>query len=433
MSRKKWNEEDIEQTLTDMPKIEDKQSKDEIFQAVRQGMAQEPAPKKKKQWFFPMAATAAAALLVLLMVPSLMNTGLFTSDTQTGSEMDVQNDAGTAVNMEEENEQEETNDLNENNSSTNNNMNTGENDSAEEDTNEENEVEYANEAPLNNTNNEGENEADRNMADNNNSNQRGNEPLNNEPAAVEYAVTEEDAAYVTASVNEEEQVVITAHERNGASLEEVLLRSLQESDPTLDGLFSNQLEEVQVNEPEQGQVVLQFAEGTLLESMSSTEYTHTENVLQEIFSYHRITEVHFQAGEEEASFGQSGESSLSISTLNRGYYQDDSGAYVSAREAGEPTTNGTGDPLSFEETVEEMEQAENGFESALPESIEVEEVFTENGTGVVQFTAEDAPQEDIEQLTRAIQLTAGGFDLHTIELVDDTNEEIIQAPVHEGE
>ncbi|WP_240253489.1 hypothetical protein [Fredinandcohnia quinoae] len=69
MRKSEWNDDQLEQLLTQMPQIKDSQNPHEIYQNISYKIKK----TKKKRWIVPSLATAAVALLLLLLVPPLMN------------------------------------------------------------------------------------------------------------------------------------------------------------------------------------------------------------------------------------------------------------------------------------------------------------------------------------------------------------------------
>lgn len=70
-----WDEKLIEQQLRQLPKIEDKQSKDLLFERIQEKMQEQQIHQRKKQknWVIPTVAAAAVFFLMLLIVPSFLN------------------------------------------------------------------------------------------------------------------------------------------------------------------------------------------------------------------------------------------------------------------------------------------------------------------------------------------------------------------------
>ncbi|MFO1441748.1 hypothetical protein KDN24_00565 [Bacillus sp. Bva_UNVM-123] len=69
MKKHKWSDEQLEDLLSRMPKINDNRSKEEIFQ----NMTIKLNRRKQRVWLMPTAATAAALLLFFILAPNLFN------------------------------------------------------------------------------------------------------------------------------------------------------------------------------------------------------------------------------------------------------------------------------------------------------------------------------------------------------------------------
>lgn len=69
MKKHKWSDEQLEDLLSQMPKINDNRSKEEIFQ----NMTIKLNRRKQRVWLMPTAATAAALLLFFILAPNLFN------------------------------------------------------------------------------------------------------------------------------------------------------------------------------------------------------------------------------------------------------------------------------------------------------------------------------------------------------------------------
>ncbi|WP_147804447.1 hypothetical protein [Alkalicoccus halolimnae] len=459
MSKNKWTEKEIEKTLTRMPKVEDRQTKDELFQAVERRRAKGPGPRKK-QWFFPAMASAAAVLLIVLMLPSFMNSGLFmSSDNQApqnnfGSTALNNNEAAVEENGEpQQNESEEAapdqpdnegdseadtenNGPQENNADAdaevaddnNENMNREEND---EDNLNQPENNTAENSGSNSSNSENENEADVNVREAEENETDENDSQEEEPEQPDYAYEEESSVFVTAVVSEEEsgqRIIVNPVETDGITNKDLIISAIKESDPTSGGYFQ-ELEDVILNSPGEGDVTLEFSDNQQLASLSSYENMAAEEVLQEILAIYQASEVYFTENDEEIGFGQ-GESSFPISSLNRGYYAAGENL-VSARAVEEPMTNGAGDPLSFGETLEAMAEVEEDswYESAIPEELSITDVRYEEETAYVYYDYEEVEEAEMDQFKKAVQLTAKYFTLDTVQLVNEEQDEVTILPV----
>lgn len=70
-----WDEKSIENQLRQLPKIEDKQSKEALFERIQERLQEDQIKErsKKKNWFVPTIAAAAVLFLMLLIIPSFLN------------------------------------------------------------------------------------------------------------------------------------------------------------------------------------------------------------------------------------------------------------------------------------------------------------------------------------------------------------------------
>ncbi|MBT2686938.1 hypothetical protein J7I93_01950 [Bacillus sp. ISL-47] len=69
MRKSKWSDEQIEELLSQMPKIKDNRDPREIYQSIEMKIGK----RKQKTWILPAAAAAAALLLFFILAPSLIN------------------------------------------------------------------------------------------------------------------------------------------------------------------------------------------------------------------------------------------------------------------------------------------------------------------------------------------------------------------------
>lgn len=84
MAPSNWNDEKIISSLKELPKIEDRRSKELLFQKVYEEVNQTRDLKKRRKYpirILPSLATAAVFAILLLIVPSMFQGGL---DTNTG-------------------------------------------------------------------------------------------------------------------------------------------------------------------------------------------------------------------------------------------------------------------------------------------------------------------------------------------------------------
>lgn len=76
MTHDQWDDDKIENLLSNAPKIHDQRSKDEIFQRLKEDglFDEEPLKKKRKRFnWVPVAISIAAVCLIAIIIPSMMN------------------------------------------------------------------------------------------------------------------------------------------------------------------------------------------------------------------------------------------------------------------------------------------------------------------------------------------------------------------------
>ncbi|PYZ92096.1 hypothetical protein CR194_18060 [Salipaludibacillus keqinensis] len=429
MSDEKWDESKIEKTLTKLPPIKDKQSKDDLFKAIEKRSQQEAptryTPKQKRPWVFPAMAAAAAIFLIMLIVPPFFNNSTqFSSDDNSSMDMDTDvvdnaefeeesNDAESEVSEVEENETSEIESYN--NESDNDEVMT-EDDSG------------------NDSNNEVEADIGVNTEE-----ELETETSEESQQQITYAESYYTAKSQTIDLGESvtEYVLIQVQESlDEKPMEEVLFTSIVESDPT-SGQYLGDIQEVRVEGKE---VILDFLEGHGLESLSSTESRILQDVFLELFPIYGFEKVTFMVeGEPGMMFGQEGEvETITLSELNRGYYvtssSDNEEHYlVSARLAGEETRDESGTPLTFAQTVMRMTSPDveaGWYESAIPSTVMITNVQIPGDTAEVYYTnSEDDGLVDEEKwflFIEALKLTAEPFTLDSMQIINEETGDVLE-------
>ncbi|ARJ40167.1 hypothetical protein SporoP8_15500 [Sporosarcina ureae] len=111
MSKDKWNEDDLEKRLRDMPIVEDQRSKDEVMQRLkndsRLSEPNEPNKRPFKTKWSPLIATVAAILLLAIILPTF-----FQQSNEVSMDKATTEESADAVKVEngEELQSHETND-----------------------------------------------------------------------------------------------------------------------------------------------------------------------------------------------------------------------------------------------------------------------------------------------------------------------------------
>lgn len=104
MGNEKWNEEKLEDTLRNMPKTEDRRSKEEILQRLKnddrvQNDRIKPASKRKPPKWIPVLVAIAAVFLISILAPAL-----FKTDQQASMDRAATESEKNAPDMEESQE-----------------------------------------------------------------------------------------------------------------------------------------------------------------------------------------------------------------------------------------------------------------------------------------------------------------------------------------
>jgi hypothetical protein len=407
MSNEKWNDTKIEDTLKQLPPVKDEQSKDDLFQAIEtRSKEKTPArfsPRSKRPWILPAIASAAAIFLILLIIPPLFNGDQQFSTDEAADQNNMMDTAAVDNDGREESVEIESG-LAEDNDTQNVNENNVVN---EEVTNDNSEMGVA-DSPEPTLLNEVIYLASNYSVDNDSSN-IGNIVIKKQPITSEW------------------------------SLEDILMTSMQESDPT-SGQYLNDIEEVTI---EQEIIRLRFASAASLESLTSAEHGQLNNVLQELLSLYGIEEVAFEAeGKPGIIFGQYGEQqSLPLSSNNRGYYLIDNGEdlyLVSARVAEEEMADDeTGAPFDFADTVAKMAEVNetvDWYESAIPDSVNISDVRIPGTKAEVYYTIsneEALNEERLQMFFHALKLSAMPFTLDNLQVINEESGEVIEVDLSE--
>lgn len=401
MSDGKWNDSKIEETLTKLPPVKDKQSKDDLFRAIEKRSKEEtPArfsPKSKRPWIVPAMATAAAIFLMILIIPPFFNGDQQFSMNESAEQNNSMDTAAVDNDMEEELAETESNMTEE--SST--------------------------------------------LYDGNNAD-IANDEDNVDDKILESTLLNEVvylANFYSAGNDRSDNYIVIEKQSIASEMseEENLLTSLQESDPT-SGQYLSDLEKVSA---EENVVTLHFASVGSLESLASNEHQQLNEVFQEILSLYGFEEIAFEAeGEPGIIYGQDGEQeSLPLSSNNRGYYliDNEQGYFlVSARMAEEEMTDvETGDLLNFAGTVAKMAKpngTDDWYESAIPDDINISEVSIPGTTAEVYYTIDDVDslnEEQLQMFFHALKLSAMPFTLNNLQIINEQTGEVVEVDLRE--
>lgn len=388
MTDKRWTEEDIEKTLSDMPALKDSQSKEALMQAIEEKNKGEillrSEKKKKPPWAMPVAAAAAALFLVALLLPSMLNGGVPMSGD---NDADQNNMAATS------------------DDATDNQENVPQNDQAED-------VEESQEAaPEENNNNDSvEMESD-------------NGTESEETTEIRYPILSTDV------IDQDGDFIVGIQpDFAGASetLEHAVLTTLQENDPTSSEGFSA-LSSVEV----EGTDAALFFEEESLAGLTSAEHQIVTRWFDEVFTLYGITNVSFSTPERERiQFGQVGDlEEMDIADEHGGYYlyqSDGEPLIVSARVTGEELSEVTDEPSSLDAVLggmtDTVEDADWYF-SASDFGIELTGVDISTDEVTLTYTVEaEVSPEEIEQFYQVYRFAVAAFEVNELTFVEEETE-----------
>lgn len=91
MSHEKWNEQKIKRILSNMPKVEDERTKEEMFQRLKEDGVFDEHPEKvvkKRMKWLPVVVTIAALFAAVIIIPSFLNSNNPSEEIATNRVMD---------------------------------------------------------------------------------------------------------------------------------------------------------------------------------------------------------------------------------------------------------------------------------------------------------------------------------------------------------
>ncbi|MGP4107400.1 hypothetical protein [Virgibacillus sp. L01] len=95
------NEEQIKESLEQMPEVKDNMNKDVLYQRISSELNSERQPKKnKKLVLIPIFSTVMVLLLLVLIIPSMMNNAMFQNSSQNSNADKAMDSAGSNESME---------------------------------------------------------------------------------------------------------------------------------------------------------------------------------------------------------------------------------------------------------------------------------------------------------------------------------------------
>ncbi|MDQ0299939.1 hypothetical protein J2S78_002386 [Salibacterium salarium] len=391
------SEKKIEQMLTQMPRVKDERSKDEIYQKIKQ-QSQKRIPTKKK-WAVPAFSVVAAMLLLLVLVPNVLN---FTNQTSPNGSNESNGDNSTGIGTMEDQDEEKEKDTNELESS-----------EAEK---KESTEEYAMEPT---EDEETAKEPSVKLGDDSFSHE-------NYVTALNEGDMEENQTAVTVPLQDAETSMIVpvsfAVEDDEDYIETFEQWNEEFSGEDI-GLDPSPLRDVDWSkESEESTLEADFEEEESL--VGSAESNMVVRSLEESLRFLEETEVTlFEEEEQGVDFGNYGVmETYTAEQDNRGYYAYTSDAdmtfLVSQNAANIRKTNQSGELLTFEETLNQMKTEHDVSEAtaSIPDTVTINQVAEDGDLARVVFSqdSEFPDSENIQLMVDAILFTASDFNFERV-------------------
>lgn len=370
----KWNQKVIEDQLKKMPKMEDKQSKEALYERIQEKLLEDKIkPQKANKWILSTVATAAVLFLLLLIIPPLFN------DEDTFTLEESQDKAGIMMEV--------------------------------------------NDYPSNDSANMAETESmpDERVTDN---------LLNNNFFG---AVQEVDEIQFR-----EQLVTIAVPIHNGTGEFVIPVTMLAEGATRLErfmtakDIFSGErwglgsFPTVQINsitEEKAGVVSIDFPKGSNLVNTSSADGRLYKLALQETFASLGYDEIQLTTDDEPGvlwgNYGTLDE--LDIPDISRGYYLFESNTkhqfLVRGRTVEAPRS--TEEQTSFQETLKLMKSGniEKGYQASISEEVVITNIDQTEDTATITFAEGVIVENKVEYLImlEAIMFTAKDFGIQFIQ------------------
>lgn len=213
-----------------------------------------------------------------------------------------------------------------------------------------------------------------------------------------------------------------------------LMEALIESDVSIQKIFTK-LQEVRIVEETEAELI--FTDDEQFTSLASAEQQNLTGMIEEVSHFFGISELRFYIGDEPGiMYGQTGElDGMTIEAAeNRGYYLPTGEAadsnetiFVSGSALEKNMKDENGELFDFAATVEEMTSSKedaSAYESAIPETIEIQDIQIEGEEAEVVFEMDvDQPDREqmVEQFETVLQLTALDVGLTSLHIIDESD------------
>lgn len=226
------------------------------------------------------------------------------------------------------------------------------------------------------------------------------------------------------------------------SREERLERSLFESDPSEQDILS-MFTELTLDD---SVLTVQFnvSDEQLLSTTSAQNQLFYQSFsgISDLYGVEEVIFLDPNGGREMIVGGSPLDQTMSIQEergLSRGYYtiydtELEQTLFLPGRLLGENVTGTDGEPLNFEETIEEMKTVNEhdlSYSTAIVEGIEIDQVSFDDDVASVHYTMDEENVTESDQIVfaNAMQLAALDFHATELELVNETERRIVNYPL----
>lgn len=404
--REHWDEQKIEQRLSELPKIKDDRSKEDLYKIIQHRLDEiednssdkRKKPWYKRQWFFPSIASACVLLLFVLILPSFLKDNEQSLGEQTvyDKELNVSTDDMRLA---------------------------------------------TNENALNNEPEIYTEENEVNMAEN-----KGTEEVEEMDTNMDIHDEEKEVHLVAIPFVEDVEMegmstfkVMIDHVEHESfpNKEDLLLFSFSTNE--IDGAEKlEDLQNIYIDEKE-NEVTLDFYENNRFESLSSAETEIFREVVTEVLGLYGFEKVHFTTnGEPGLMIGQIGlEYTWELPHENRGYYlyENEEGEQfvVRAVSIGAWSMEEEGD-LTLFETLEKMKNVTHDawYTPLIPEGVDFQDISIEDNEAIITLAEQtQLAADDVNRFLQGVTLAASDFSIDYVTFTGEKIDDIFAGRVTE--
>ncbi|MDZ5784263.1 hypothetical protein [Marinococcus luteus] len=402
MKKHNRSRERIEHSLKQMPRVQDKRSKNEIYHNIQDQLDSKKRHRTHRRWPAPVFTSAAVLLLAILIVPGIWWTSNQTASPSQEENAEDENEAGDSESV----EQQETENTAENETD---NAVPEESEPAESGTEEEN-------PPII---------------------QEDTKESGETPDRYVSALTKEEGSGSVNAVtipfeSVQGSVIVPLTFVAETGLKELLNFITEEVDGNEFGLGPAMTEKISWENAENGSI-----EAAVSSEITAAESGRVERGIEELVRYLGEKGIEVSNIPDESS-GNEEEIDVQDIEENRGYYLydvDDASYLVTGEGAGISTTNENGTLLSLEETLVKMNEEPETAEvrAPIPGSLTVGNVEDEGESVTISLAGslEDTSMEVQQAMIDAVGLAAADFGYESIKFTSENSDSLGEVPLNQ--